>query len=96
MRCVPVLLAVLLTAHAGQQPAEDLTGHLGRRSCGLALCAQCAAPTGKTAGEDTNAPLPKPSGGVSPARLGRTNTDAGRTAADSGEFRHANRRRAGR
>ena len=43
MRCVPVLLAVLLTA-CGQQPAEDLTATLAADPVRLkALRAQCAA-----------------------------------------------------
>lgn len=52
MRCVPVLLAVLLTA-CGQQPAEDLTATLAADPVRLkALRAQCAADR-QTAGEDT-------------------------------------------
>ncbi|HBU0761516.1 TPA: hypothetical protein MCP97_001187 [Klebsiella pneumoniae] len=52
MRCVPVLLAVLLTA-CGQQPAEDLTVTLAADPVRLkALRAQCAADR-QTAGEDT-------------------------------------------
>ena len=52
MRCVPVLLAVLLTA-CGQQPAEDLTATLTADPVRLkALRAQCAADR-QTAGEDT-------------------------------------------
>ena len=43
MRCVPVLLAVLLTA-CGQQPAEDLTATLAADPVRLkALRARCAA-----------------------------------------------------
>lgn len=43
MRCVPVLLAVLLTA-CGQQPAEDLAATLAADPVRLkALRAQCAA-----------------------------------------------------
>ena len=52
MRCVPVLLAVLLTA-CGQQPAEDLAATLAADPVRLkALRAQCAADR-QTAGEDT-------------------------------------------
>ena len=52
MRCVPVLLAVLLTA-CGQQPAEDLTATWAADPVRLkALRAQCAADR-QTAGEDT-------------------------------------------
>ena len=51
MRCVPVLLAVLLTA-CGQQPAEDLTATLAADPVRLmALRAQCAADR-QAAGED--------------------------------------------
>ena len=51
MRCVPVLLAVLLTA-CGQQPAEDLTATLAADPVRLkALRAQCAADRQAT-GED--------------------------------------------
>ena len=52
MRCVPVLLAVLLTA-CGQQPAEDLAATLAADPVRLkALRAQCATDR-HTAGEDT-------------------------------------------
>ncbi|AMV05979.1 hypothetical protein [Xanthomonas citri] len=52
MRCVPVLLAVLLTA-CGQQPAEDLAATLAADPVRLkALRAQCAAAR-QAAGEDT-------------------------------------------
>ncbi|HFZ2531891.1 TPA: hypothetical protein ACIJ22_002323 [Pseudomonas aeruginosa] len=52
MRCVPVLLAVLLTA-CGQQPAEDLAATLAADPVQLkALRAQCATDR-HTAGEDT-------------------------------------------
>ena len=51
MRCVPVLLAVLLTA-CGQQPAEDLAATLAADPVRLkALRAQCAADR-QAAGED--------------------------------------------
>ena len=51
MRCVPVLLAVLLTA-CGQQPAEDLTATLAADPVRLkALRAQCATDR-QAAGED--------------------------------------------
>ena len=51
MRCVPVLLAVLLTA-CGQQPAEDLAATLAADPVRLkALRAQCATDR-HTAGED--------------------------------------------
>lgn len=51
MRCVPVLLAVLLTA-CGQQPAEDLTATLAADPVRLkALRAQCAADR-QAVGED--------------------------------------------
>ncbi|HFQ5888219.1 hypothetical protein ABZQ12_10210 [Pseudomonas aeruginosa] len=52
MRCVPVLLAVLLTS-CGQQPAENLAAALAADPVRLkALRAQCAADR-QTAGEDT-------------------------------------------
>ena len=52
MRCVPVLLAVLLTA-CGQQSAENLADALAADPARLkALRAQCAADR-QTAGEDT-------------------------------------------
>ena len=52
MRCVPVLLAVLLTA-CGQQPAEDLAATLAADPVRLkALRVQCAADW-PAAGEDT-------------------------------------------
>lgn len=52
MRCVPVLLAVLLTA-CGQPPAEDLAATLATDPVRLkALRAQCAADR-PAAGEDT-------------------------------------------
>ena len=52
MRCVPVLLAILLTA-CGQQPAEDLAATLAADPVRLkALRAQCAADR-QAAGEDT-------------------------------------------
>ena len=52
MRCVPVLLAVLLTA-CGQQPVENLADALAADPVRLkALRAQCAADR-QTAGEDT-------------------------------------------
>ncbi|HBP4595691.1 TPA: hypothetical protein L5603_001595 [Pseudomonas aeruginosa] len=52
MRCVPVLLAVLLTA-CGQQPAEDLAATLAADPVRLkALRVQCAADW-HAAGEDT-------------------------------------------
>ncbi|HFX0594322.1 TPA: hypothetical protein ACKRU5_003960 [Pseudomonas aeruginosa] len=52
MRCVPVLLAVLLTA-CGQQSAEDLAATLAADPVRLkALRAQCAADR-QAAGEDT-------------------------------------------
>ncbi|MBG6463658.1 hypothetical protein I5I39_14590 [Pseudomonas aeruginosa] len=51
MRCVPVLLAMLLTA-CGQQPAEDLAATLAADPVRLkALRAQCAA-NRQAAGED--------------------------------------------
>ncbi len=51
MRCVPVLLAVLLTA-CGQQPAEDLAATLAADPVRLkALRAQCATDR-QAAGED--------------------------------------------
>ena len=51
MRCVPVLLAVLLTA-CGQQPAEHLAATLAADAVRLkALRAQCAADRQAT-GED--------------------------------------------
>ena len=51
MRCVPVLLAVLLTA-CGQQPAEDLTATLAADPVRLkALRGQCAADR-QAVGED--------------------------------------------
>ena len=52
MRCVPVLLAVLLTP-SGPQPAEELTATMAAHTVRLnALRAQCAADR-QTAGEDT-------------------------------------------
>ncbi|WP_068639528.1 hypothetical protein [Thauera butanivorans] len=52
MRCVPVLLAVLLTA-CGQQPTEDLAATLAADPVRLkALRARCEADR-HTAGEDT-------------------------------------------
>lgn len=52
MRCVPVLLAVLLTA-CGQPPAEDLAATLAADPVRLkALRTQCA-PNRQAAGEDT-------------------------------------------
>ncbi|HCR1365828.1 TPA: hypothetical protein ONA36_001213 [Pseudomonas aeruginosa] len=52
MRCVPVLLAVLLTACC-QQPAEDLAATLAADPVRLkAVRAQCAADR-QAAGEDT-------------------------------------------
>ena len=52
MRCVPVLLAVLLTA-CGQQPTEDLAATLAADPVRLkALRAQCATDR-HAAGEDT-------------------------------------------
>ncbi|EOG4615986.1 hypothetical protein ACLD9I_006368 [Pseudomonas aeruginosa] len=52
MRCIPVLLAVLLTA-CGHQPAENLADALAADPVRLkALRAQCAADR-QAAGEDT-------------------------------------------
>ncbi|MBH1638345.1 hypothetical protein I5U57_02645 [Stenotrophomonas maltophilia] len=52
MRCVPVLLAVLLTA-CGQQPAEDLAATLAADPVRLkALRARCEADR-QAAGDDT-------------------------------------------
>ena len=96
MRCVPVLLAVLLTA-CGQQPAEDLTATLAADPVGSGA----ARPMRSRPANRRRRHLSRRCRSLPAALLHRPDwagriPDAGRTAADSGEFRHANRRRAGR
>lgn len=51
MRCVPVLLAVLLTA-CGQQPAEDPPRPWPPIPCGSRRCVPNAQPTGTPQAQD--------------------------------------------
>lgn len=95
MRCVPVLLAVLLT---GMRPAlaEDLTATWPPIRVAQGRCAPNAVPTGKPK-KTCRAAAQLPAALLHrPDWAGRIPPDAGRTARRRrpGEFRHAVRRRA--